>query len=146
MKKVCLLLVLAACVLWGAQAVVASPTVSMPSIDDGVVWTGDGGVFQQWDDGSWVYVWQAMPGEVAPQSRWPDRAMAEQHILSFAGRQWTGGYLEGAEGDQDRVMVAQDEGDAWYVALYVPDPVFESRADSIVQALKGVNLGEVEGE
>ena len=97
----------------GAQTVVASPMVSMPSVDGGVVWTGVDGVFQKWDDGSWVYVWQAAPEEPAPQSRWPDREMVEQHILSFAGRQWTGGYLEKAGGDQteDRVMVAQDDGE-----------------------------------
>ena len=145
MKKVCLVLVLVAWALWCAQAVVASPTVSMPSVDGGEVWTGADGVFQQWDDGSWVYVWQVVAEEPVPQSRWPDREMTEQHILSFAGRQWTGGYL-GAEGDQDRVMVAQDDGGAWYVALYVPASVFEGRADSIVQALKGVSLGEAEGE
>jgi len=149
-KRVCLLVALAACVLiaLGAQIVVASPMVSMPSVDGGVVWTGVDGVFQKWDDGSWVYVWQAAPEEPAPQSRWPDREMVEQHILSFAGRQWTGGYLEKAEGDQteDRVMVAQDDGGTWCVALYVPTPAFEGRANSVVQALKGLNLGEVGGE
>lgn len=146
MKKICLLLALAAAfVLLGVQALAAGPT-EMPSVDGGVVWSGAGGVFQRWDDGSWVYVWQAAPGEPAPQSRWPDREMTEQHILSFAGRQWTGGYLEKADGDQDRVMVAQDDVGAWCVALYVPASVFEGRADSIVQALKGVSLGEAEGE
>jgi hypothetical protein len=129
---------------WTAKA-----TPVMPVLDGGTVWLGEGAIFQRWDDGSWVYVWRARPGEPPPETRWPDRAPGSRNILAFAGREWTGGYLAESRESQtgDRVLVAQDGQGEWYVALYVPGAVFETRAPLIVQALQEMKLGsEGEGE
>ncbi len=127
----------------------ASPTMlapalspTMPAVDDGTVWAGEAGLFQQWDDGAWVYVWRPAPGEPPPEARWPERVMETRHELAFAGRRWSGGYLESAQSN-DRVLVARDEGGEWCMALFVPDAVLDARADFVVQALTGMSL---EGE
>lgn len=126
------------------------PVPAMPVVDGGTVWAGDEGVFQQWDDGAWVYVWRPAPGEPPPQARWPERTPGTQHELAFAGRRWSGGYLVGAvpvqgggEDIGDWILVARDEGGRWYMALFVPGAVLDARADFVVQALKGMSL---EGE
>jgi hypothetical protein len=119
----------------------------MPVVDNGTVWVGGAGVFQQWDDGAWVYVWRPAPGEPPPEARWPERTMEQQHELAFAGRRWSGGYLvgetEAGYSVSDRVLVARDESGEWYMALFVPGAALDARADSVVQALKETRL---EGE
>ncbi len=127
------------CVLWMLTASSALAGPVMPGIDSGTVWAGDEGVFQQWDDGAWVYVWRPAPGEPPPEARWPERMLETRYELTFAGRQWSGGYLESAR-SKDRVLVARDEGGEWYMALFVPDVALETRADSVVQALKETSL------
>jgi hypothetical protein len=135
--------VLWALLLLGALASPALAAPAMPVVDGGTVWAGDEGVFQQWDDGAWVYVWRPAPGEPPPQARWPERVMETRHELAFAGRQWSGGYLVGGEDIGDWILVAQDEGGRWYMALFVPGAALDARADFIVQALQGMSL---EGE
>jgi hypothetical protein len=118
----------------------------MPALDGGTVWVGEGGVFQRWDDGSWVYVWRPLPDEGPPETRWPERVAGPQRGgLAFAGRRWSGGDLVAPGGDPagDRVVVLRDEGGEWYAALYVPGAVLDVRADSVVGALQGMSL---EGE
>ncbi len=129
---------------------------TMPPVDGGTVWAGEDGVFQQWEDGSWVYVWRPAPGEGPPETRWPEREIETQNTLTFAGRPWRGGYLvrAGEAGMGDRVLAAQDEGGEWYMALFIPAVLLapceglapcedlEARAGSIVQALQGMRLEE----
>jgi hypothetical protein len=146
-----LALVLLAALVSPVLASPMMPAPAMPGVDGGTVWTGSNGVFQQWDDGAWVYVWRPAPGEPPPGARWPERKMETQHELDFAGRRWSGGYLVGdsdtgdstASESNDRVLVAWDEGSGWYVALFVPGAALDARADSVVQALKETRL---EGE
>jgi hypothetical protein len=135
--------VLWTCVLWLLLTPSALAAPTMPAVDGGTVWTGDEGVFQQWDDGAWVYVWRPAPGEPPPEARWPERTLGTQHELAFAGRRWSGGYLMGDDEAGDRVLVARDEGGRWYMALFVPGAVLDARADFVVQALREMSL---EGE
>ena len=147
-------LVLLAALVSPALASPVMPAPAMPGVDGGTVWVGDEGIFQQWDDGAWVYVWRPAPDEPPPEARWPERTMETRHELAFAGRRWSGGYLVGAvlvqggeaetrDSVSDRVLVARDESGEWYMALFVPNAVLDARADFIVQALKETNF---EGE